>query len=208
VAEAGVLQGQIRAAASISTPPALSVAVDAWACAESGHIADPRLVIAADRGLADVVVTVTNVAKAAPYAAAGQAEIVQDGCVFRPHVIVVAPGQDLHVRNADSILHTFRSVTELNRRVNKAQVGGKRDTVAFSAAEILTLECDVHYWMSAVVVVAPHALVAVSDAAGNFRIEGLEPGRYDLTLWHQQLGRKTATAVIEGDTGRFEFTWQ
>lgn len=203
-----MLQGHITAASSIPTPPALSVAVDAWVCAEGGEIADPRLVIGADRGLADVVVTVTNVEAAPPYAPVGRPAIVQKSCVFTPHVVTVAPGQDLDVRNADRILHTFRTVAELNRRVNRAQVGGKRDTVSFAAAEIVTLECDVHYWMSAVVVVAPHALVAVSDSGGNFRIEGLEPGHYDLALWHQQLGRKTATAVVESEAGRFEFAWE
>lgn len=208
VAEAAHVQGRISAGPSLQSPPALSVAVDAWVCGEDGEIADPRLVIGSERGLADVVVTVTNAGNAPPYPAAGQPAITQRGCVFTPHVVVVAPDQELGVGNDDRILHTFRAVAELNRGINRAQVGGKRDTVSFTTPEIVVLECDVHYWMSAVVVVAPHAFVAVSDADGNFRIDGMEPGRYDLALWHQRLGHKNATVVIEGETGRLEFTWE
>jgi len=207
-AGARVLHGRIVAGASIESPPSLSVAVDTWLCGKDGEIGDPRLVIAEDRGLADVVVTVRNVSDPPPYRAVEQPTIVQEGCVFTPHVVVVAPGQELEIVNSDRVLHTFRTTGERNRNINKAQVGGKRDTVKFDEPEILVLECDVHYWMSAVVVVAPHSLVAVSDDHGRFTIEGLDPGRYELELWHQRLGRKTVSAVIEGERGDFKFTWE
>src|SRR5688572_25562961 len=97
-ARAGILEGRIVAAEGLVAPPALSVAVDTWACAPDGRVADPSLRIGPQGGLADVVVRVSG-EQAPPYAATDAAVIDQRGCAFVPHVIVVAPGQELLVKN-------------------------------------------------------------------------------------------------------------
>jgi plastocyanin len=204
LAGAATLSGKVTAATAVAAPPPLSVAVDSSICTppEEKTVPDPRLRMGEDRGLSDVVVTIRGVPAAPAYPAAGEAVLDQKGCVFVPHVVVVAPGQDLRVKNSDSILHTFRTIGEVNRKVNKAQTGGKQDVFTFEKPEILTAECDVHYWMSAVVVVAESAFTAVSNAAGEFEIQGLPEGKYDAEFWHQTLGKTTAAAEIGSDGGR------
>ena len=206
VAAGAGLEGTISAGASVRPPSELSVAVDDWICGDNGTTADPRLVIGSDGGLANVVVTALGIIGAPAYAAAGERVIDQKGCVFTPHVTVVAPGEPVEVRNGDDILHTFRTTARENRNINKAQIRGASDRVVFERPENIRVLCDVHYWMSAVIAVAPHAHVAVSDANGRFRIEGLEPGSYRLQLWHEVLGTREAEAVV--GPAPFRFTWE
>ena len=44
-----------------------------------------------------------------------------------------------------------------------------------------------------------HPFFAVSDAKGRFRIEGLPPGEYELTAWHEELGEQQATITVNDD---------
>ncbi len=206
VGAAGI-EGRIRAGAGIEQPPALSVAVDAWACAPDGVLEDPRLRIGSDRGVADVVVRIAGADGAPRRAADGEVVLDQKGCVFRPHVVIVAPGQDLVVRNSDPVLHNFRTLARKNRTINRAQVKGKEDRLRFSEPEIIPVECDVHYWMSAVVVVAEDAWTAVTAADGTFRLPDVPPGAYDVELWHQRLGTQTLHVEVGESGGRVDFEW-
>jgi plastocyanin len=205
-AENGAVAGRIVAGKGIETPARLSVALDAWVCAPDGSTPDPRLVIGPQRGLANVVVTLA-VPDAPAYQSEGEALIDQKGCAFTPHVSLVAPGQTVRVRNSDRVLHNFHTITEHNRSVNKAQIKGAEDTFVFAKPEIVRAECDVHYWMSAVIVVAAHRFTAVSDAQGRFTIENVPPGTYQADLWHERLGTRTESVTVSADGGRLDVTW-
>jgi len=208
-ADAATLSGVIKAGSGIEPLAPLPVAVDDWTCGEGGFTPDPRLVLGAERGLADVVVTVLDFEPPVVEDAEALEQVVLDqrDCVFTPHVVVVQPGQELLVRNSDSVLHTFRTITKHNRVFNRAQVKGKEDVFKFTKPETIRVECDVHYWMGARVVVAPHAFVAVTDAGGAFKIGGLEPARYRLRLWQERLGEKTVTVDVGAEGGRVDVVW-
>ncbi len=206
--DAATLTGRVVAGAEITAPAPLSVAVDDWACGDQGSIADPRLVLAADRGVADVVVRLPGVVGAPAYPDRGPALIDQKGCAFEPHVSVVAPGQEVLARNSDGVLHNFRTISAANRSVNRAQIRGKQDTFRFASPELISVACDVHYWMSAVIVVAENAFTAVTDTGGGYRIEGLEPGSYTVEFWHERLGTRRAKVDIGAEGGRLDLVWE
>ena len=70
-------------------------------------------------------------------------------------------------------------------------------------------KCDVHPWMSAWVGVLPHSCFAVSDAAGNWSIQGLPPGSYTIEAWHEKLGTRSQPITVEaGQSPRLEFTFE
>jgi plastocyanin len=206
-AQAATLTGRMTAAKDVVPPKTLSVAVDAWACAPDGRIQDPSLVLGPDGGVADVVVRLTGSGEAPPYAAKAPAIMDQKHCAFVPHVVVVGPGQDLLVKNSDAVLHNFHTLAKANRSVNQAQVKGKEDTFRFTAPEIIPVECDVHYWMSAVVVVAANAWTGVSGPDGTFTIEGVPPGDYTAELWHQRLGTRSVPVHVDDAGGRLDVEW-
>jgi plastocyanin len=206
-AAAATLTGRMTAAMDVAPPKSLSVAVDAWACAPDGRIEDPTLRIGPEGVLADVVIRLVGSGEAPPYVAKATPEIDQKSCTFVPHVVVVAPGQDLKVKNSDAVLHNFHTLAKANRSVNQAQVKGKEDTFRFTTPEIIPVECDVHYWMSAVVVVAASAWTAVSAADGTFTIENLPPGDYTAELWHQRLGTKSVPVHVDETGAKLDLEW-
>jgi len=204
---AATLSGKISAGSTVQAPAPLSVAIDAWVCGKDGSIEDPSLVIGRDRGLANVVVHVVGVPEPRPFPAGGEHVIDQRSCVFEPHVTLVAPGEAVVVRNDDGVLHNFHTQSVKNRSINRAQPNGKVDTFRFSEPETIRVECDVHYWMSAVVVVAADAYVAVTARDGTFSIDGLPPGSYRADLWHEKLGTNDVAVEIGQDGGRLTWSW-
>jgi plastocyanin len=206
-AGAAALTGRMTVAKDVTPPPALSVAVDAWACAPDGRIEDPTLRVGADGALADVVIRLTGAGQAPPYAPKQPAVIDQKNCTFTPHVVVVGVGQELLVKNSDPVLHNFHTLAKANRSLNQAQVKGKEDRFRFTTSEIIPVECDVHYWMSAVVVVAANPWTVVSGPDGSFVIDGLEPGEYTAELWHQRLGTRSVPVLVDQGGARLDVEW-
>lgn len=53
-----------------------------------------------------------------------------------------------------------------------------------------------------------HPFFAVSDLDGNFKIEGLPPGSYKITAWHEKLGEKTVeVVVVPGESKSLAFSF-
>jgi hypothetical protein len=55
-----------------------------------------------------------------------------------------------------------------------------------------------HDWMQAYILVVPHRAFAVSDEKGEFTLPVLPRGKYDLILWHEQLGVKRQLLELAG----------
>ena len=66
-------------------------------------------------------------------------------------------------------------------------------------AEIIKVECDLHNWMRAWIVVTPNAYSTVSDSDGSFEIPDVPPGKYELTAWHETLGSITKSITVGND---------
>jgi len=54
--------------------------------------------------------------------------------------------------------------------------------------------CHIHADMSAVVMVLDHRFFAVPDPQGNYRIDNVPPGEYQLVAWHER-ARRVARSV-------------
>ena len=91
----------------------------------------------------------------------------------------------------------------LRRRVgsktsfNIAQPKFKRKlTVEFKNPEIVQVECNVHGWMNAILVVEDNPYNALTDASGSFKITDVPPGKYTLKVWHSKLGEQTKEVTV------------
>jgi hypothetical protein len=56
------------------------------------------------------------------------------------------------------------------------------------AAGLVKIQCEVHSWMSAYIVVTDHPYHAVSDAYGEYLINDIPAGSYRIKVWHESLG--------------------
>lgn len=122
----------------------------------------------------------------------------QHGCMYNPHVLTIQVGQTLTISNSDSTLHNIHSFPEKQRPFNFAQPkkGDTRD-VDFKREEVVKVKCDVHPWMSAYIGVFKHPFHGVTEKDGAVTIENLEPGKYTLAAWHEELGEVTQEVTVE-----------
>ena len=75
---------------------------------------------------------------------------------------------------------------------------------------VVKIDCDVlHTWMSAAIVVVSTPYFAVTGENGSFLIDGVPAGSYDVEIWHEGLGTKTARlSVSENATSSVEIVYR
>ena len=70
----------------------------------------------------------------------------------------------------------------------------KKATFAKSEPEPFYIKCDVHPWMRSWVLVSDHPYFSVTDKNGNFSIEGIPAGTYEVICWQEKFKKK---AIID-----------
>jgi len=177
-------------------PEARPVTRDQQVCGTEPKLSDAVLVSPAG-GLRNVVVFLEGLTRGKPFPAA-PAELDQRGCWFHPHVLLVGAGRPFALLNHDGVLHNFRTPgTAANPAINKAQPKfKKRLEIRIDHPDIIPVNCDVHEWMRAVVVVMAHPYYALTDEQGRFGIGDVPPGRYTVVFWHEVFGRQTRDLVV------------
>ena len=137
--------------------------------------------------------------------------IDQNGCTYAPHVLALMVGQPLKFLNSDGVLHNLHTLPEENDEFNVTMPKFLKETIrTFEYAEgMFPIKCDVHPWMGGFVAVLDHPFFAVTQKDGVYKIEGLDPGDYEIEFWHEKLGIRNASVSIKGDeTQTFDFVFK
>tara|TARA_B100000029_G_C17551800_1_gene950359 strand:- start:49 stop:801 length:753 start_codon:yes stop_codon:yes gene_type:complete len=116
----------------------------------------------------------------------------QKGCIYDPHVLGVVKGQTLLIKNSDATLHNIHSMADKNDQFNFAmpKVVKEKETVFNISEDPFYIKCDVHPWMKSWVLVQDHPYFAVTDEKGNFKIENIPPGTYEVIAWQEKFKMK------------------
>ena len=191
--------GSIKGAVLYNGPPVvaktLPVTIDQYVCGNQKPGED--LVVSAKRGIRNAVVSLQTPPPGAKWEGTPRpAQMDQQGCAYTPRVVVVPVGGSVDFLNSDRLLHNLHSAGKDNPPFNRTQPKGRTISVTFSKPEIVRLDCDLHSWMRAWVVVAPHPFYAVTGSDGEFALEGVPPGRYTLQIWQESLGTVTKEVVV------------
>src|SRR5690242_10765778 len=145
----------------------------------------------ADR--ANVVVYLEGV----PHSAADDnrtAKIEQRDIQFAPRFAVVVKGTTVDFPNQDKIFHNVFSTSRPARFDLGLYRSGASKQVVFRREGVVDIFCNIHPGMSSRVLVVPTHHYAITDAKGNFRIDGVPPGTYPAVVWHPN-GKETRTTV-------------
>jgi plastocyanin len=178
-------------------PPAKKIKVtkDNEKC--GAEITGEDLVVGSDKGIRNAVVSVVGL-KGAPSKPDKTPTIDQQGCTFRPHVLVVPAGTPVDILNSDGVLHNFHTQSTKNAAMNRAQPGFKKKmTETFSQAETIKVNCDAHSWMSGWIVVTEHPYIDATDSGGAFKITDVPAGNHTIEVWHETLGKITKTVAVK-----------
>ena len=131
----------------------------------------------------------------------------QQNKTFIPHVLAIAVGDTVSFRNDDPYFHNVFSLSKaLTFDLGRFRKGEKRERV-FSRAGVVKVYCHIHSEMSATILIFDHRLYATPGVNGSFAIEGVPPGTYQLSAWHERIGETTKPIkVAAGEDATVEFS--
>lgn len=161
------------------------------------------LIVDEQGGLANVFVAITKGLPEREWPVPEAPLVLTERCLFLPHVFGLQAGRRLRIVNDSNGQESPHLRGKKNPPVNFAlpRKGMSRDVV-LEEAEVVPITCDVHPWERAWCHVVDHPYFAVSDEKGRFSIstKDLEPGRYEITLWHEKLGTQTCNSTLKAET--------
>ncbi|MBI4531540.1 MAG: hypothetical protein HY709_08450, partial [Candidatus Latescibacteria bacterium] len=127
VTNGGTISGTVTYAGTASAPNALQVNKDVEVCGKEPHH-DQSLVVGANKGIADVIVSLKNIRQGKALDTLGSTfTLDQRGCIYWPHVRLVPVNTPLKILNSDGILHNIHTFSVKNPPFNKAQPKFKRE---------------------------------------------------------------------------------
>jgi hypothetical protein len=179
-----------------------------------GPVTTRFFVTGKDNGLADVFVVITAGLPEKQWPVPQEPVTLRlRNCIYENHVVGVQSGQQLLVANLDNGLHNVHPIPSVkgNPESNFAMLP-KAPPLEFNYSQserFLRFKCDVHPWEFAYVNVVNHPFFAITDADGNFSIEGLPPGEYRLEAHHRKAGIIEKQITVQrhrNTTLKFEFT--
>lgn len=181
-AQGGVIEGQVE----LSPRAARRVAPRYPGAAGGTHVVGT---------VPPVAYIVGRVPGAAP-AAAPRPRLTQQDTAFRPALLVVPVGARVEFPNADPFFHNVFSYSPIKRFDLGRYPRGESRTVTFDRPGVAKVYCEIHQWMRAAVVVVENPFHAQVGADGRFRIAGVPPGRYRLTVWDVDRGERTVEVTV------------
>lgn len=201
--EAASIRGLITYAGAVDAKK-LPVTIDQYVCGKEK--VSEELVVNTQRGVRDAVVWLHTPPAGASWETApakpDKVEMDQKGCVFVPRVVLVPAGGTVEFLNSDRLLHNLHSASKENPTFNRTQPRGRAIPIAFARPEIVRVNCDLHSWMQAWVVVADHPFYAVSNDKGEFALPSVPPGKYTLKIWQEALGTTSRDVTVGAEDAR------
>ena len=184
VKDGGSLSGVVK---FTGTPPKLAplpVNKNREVCGEEKP--SEALVIGPEGGVRGSVVLVEGVTQGKK--PTGEVVLDNHRCLFVSHVTALAAGEKARVKNSDAILHNTHGFmgkpTVFNLALpNKDQLVDI--TRRLTKPGVIRVLCDAHPHMFAWMVVHDSPYVTVTDERGAFKLDGIPPGTYKVTMWHE-----------------------
>jgi plastocyanin len=196
---------------TLPTPAPIAMAKDAFcAGAHTDPVLEDKLLVDADsKGIKNVVVLPDRKSnideKDVPDALSAKAKeaVVLDNvkCVFEPHVFVTVPGGKVTVKNSDQTGHNANFNFFANPAKNQIiPAGGSVDFPIDKAERApIPVDCNVHPWMKAYVVVAETPFVGISNDKGELVIGQLPANKkIALKVWHESSAGAIEKVSLDG----------
>lgn len=197
VSDGGTIVGEVKYAGDPPAPEKIDVTKDTNICGTEPKLS-PALVVGANKGIKDVVASLPNIQKGKALGKPEKPPVLdQKNCEYHPYAQIIPVNTTLEIVNSDDVLHNVKTKGGTKTSFNIAQPKFKRKlTVEFKNPEIVQVECNVHGWMNAIIVVEDNPYDALTDANGSFKITDVPPGKYTLKVWHSKLGEQTKEVTV------------
>jgi plastocyanin len=197
VSDGGTIVGEVKYAGDPPAPEKIDVTKDANICGADPKVS-PTLVVGANKGIKDVVASLPSIQKGKALGKLDKPPVLdQKNCEYHPYAQIIPVNTTLEITNSDDVLHNIKTKGGSKTSFNMAQPKFKRKlTYDFKNPEIVQVECNVHGWMNAIIVVEDNPYDALTDANGSFKITDVPPGKYTVKVWHSKLGEQTKEVTV------------
>jgi plastocyanin len=129
--------------------------------------------------------------------------IDQKGLKFNPSVLVVQQGTTVDFQNDDTVQHNVFWPSISGNKKEGHNLGtwpkGEKRSFKFDQPGVVPLLCNVHPEMAGYIVVSPTPYFAQTDAAGNFKIDNVPDGTYNLVVWHEGSKPQSKSVTVAGN---------
>jgi plastocyanin len=128
----------------------------------------------------------------------------QKGLLFQPHILVVPIGSTVDFLNSDNVAHNVFWPSIGGDKKAGHNLGtwpkGEKKPWKFDHPGAAPLFCNVHPEMSGAVVVSPTPYYAETDKSGNYKIENVPDGQYNVVAWGEGVKEAKKPVTVKGDT--------
>ena len=114
---------------------------------------------------------------------------------FVPRVLAVVSGEDVSFPNLDPVYHNAFSLSGKNKFDLGLYKDGKSKTQAFKQPGIARVFCNIHPAMTAYVVVLQNPWFVKVGPEGTYKLAGVPPGSYTLSVWSEK-GKAAKTVEV------------
>ncbi len=212
-AQTGDLKMQFVYEGDAVTPGPVDVNKDVEFCGKHGLTNEKLLVNPENNGIKNVVVYVytgrggTDLAEVPPRNE--ELTLANENCRFEPRIVIAQTGDTLKVTNPDPVGHNANLNFFRNTAQNFTIPANQERSVELEQPEPapIPVDCNIHPWMRAYVVVLEHPFAAVSDEDGVLEIEGL-PVDQELTfrVYHEGIAQGESFQSVK--VGGEEQNWR
>jgi hypothetical protein len=132
-------------------------------------------------------------------------QMSQKDLLFVDPLLPVRVGTKVEFPNLDDTFHNIFSFSPAKRFDLGRYSPAERPipSQVFDKPGLVTLRCDIHEHMRALILVLDTPFFVKSDVAGNFRLTGIPPGKYVLKAWvDSKTTREKPVSLAGGETLR------
>ena len=121
-------------------------------------------------------------------------------CRFVPHILNIMVGDTIVEKNSDEVGHNA-NIHLFNNPASGILIPTGRDrehTVRSAEPAPTPVECNIHPWMKAYVIVLDHPYVGISNEHGVIEIRDLPVGKIIFKLWHEHSVKSMDSGELNG----------
>jgi len=180
-----------------------------------GHRILRDFTVSENSGLKDTVIAIQGVKKGKPLPTKMQTFNI-DRCHSNQYVIGVRNGENILVENKDPIRHEIatyeiNSASYVKQKSNKAilrETSQIRSAFVSHETEEFLIKCNLHPFLQTRGFMVDNPYYAISDEEGNFMLEDVPPGTYQILAWHPFIPTQKGTITIaEGKVSQINFVF-
>jgi hypothetical protein len=188
VHDGGTIRGNVKWQGPMPHLVASEINKDVQVCDPEGqkHRDLERLLVASNGGVANTVVYLRDISRGkAMDLPLSRRTLNQKSCRYEPHILLVPESAILTVKDSDPVLHTVQMSGSADYNLPFVHEG-QEITRPMNREGVVSLRCNAgHVWMNGEMIVARHPYYVVTDLDGNFELNQVPPGTYEIVAWHE-----------------------